>query len=144
LRLPTEDSFNLFWVFFFISLRLIRDIGWHRLHLEELDESVSILKCQSEVLNLLLKELYHYVALADNGIALDDLVLSVANCLLALGYHLVPGGDCCLKLFHLSSLPIQLAMSNLCLTSQVDNAAADLMAKLGVHESDHHTHRISC
>ena len=74
-RVKVRDSFNLFWVFFFISRRLIRDIGWHRLHLEELDESVSILKCRSEVLNLLLKELYHYVALADNGIALDDLVI---------------------------------------------------------------------
>ena len=91
--------------------------------MEELDESVSILKCRSEVLNLLLKELYHYVALADNGIALDDLVLSVAYRLLTFSYHLVPGGNCCLKLFRLSDLPVQLAMGNLCLTSQVDNIA---------------------
>ena len=63
-------------------------------------------------------------ALGDKGIALDDLVLSMAYCLLALGYHLIPGGNCCLKLFHLSYLPIQLAMGDLCLTSQVDNATA--------------------
>ena len=124
LRVKIRNSFNLFWIFFSISHRLIRDIGWHRLYLEELDISISILKLRSEVLNLLLKELYHYVALADKGNILDDLVLSVAYCLLVLGYHLIPGGNCCLKLFHLSDLPVQLAMGNLCLTSQVDNTAA--------------------
>ena len=123
LRVKVRNSFNLFGVFFSISLRLVRDIGWHWLHLEELDISISIIKLQSEVLNLLLKELYHYVALADKGIVLDDLVLSVAYHLLVLGYHLVPGGNCCLKLFHWSDLPIQLAMGDLCLTGQVDNAA---------------------
>ena len=55
-------------------------------------------------------------ALGDKGIALDDLVLSMAYYLLALGYHLVLRGNCCLKLFHLSDLPIQLAMGDLCLT----------------------------
>ena len=60
-----------------------------------------------------MKELYHYVALTDNGIALDDFVLYVAYRLLTLSYHLVSGGNCCLKLFRLSDLPIQLAMSNL-------------------------------
>ena len=124
LRVKARNSFNLFGVFFSISLKRIQNIGWHQLHLEELDISISILKLRSEVLNLLLKELYHYVALADNGIALDDLVLLVAYRLLMLGYHLVPGGNCWLKLFHLSDLPIQLATIDLCLTSQVDNAAA--------------------
>ena len=92
--------------------------------LEVLNISISILKLRSEVLSLFLKELYHCVALADNGIALDDLVLSVAYRLLMLSYHLVSGGNCCLKLFRLSDMPIQLAVSNLCLTSQVDNTAA--------------------
>ena len=104
LRVKVRNSFNLFRVFLSISLRLVRGIGYHRLHLEELDVSISIIKLQSEVLNLLLKELYHCVMLGDKGIALDDLVLSVAYCLLALGYHLVPGDDRCLKLFHLSDL----------------------------------------
>ena len=63
-------------------------------------------------------------ALTDSGFALDDLVLSVAYRLLTLNYHLVLGGNCCLKLFLLSNLPVQLAMSNLCLTRQVDNPAA--------------------
>ena len=124
LRVKIRNSFNLFWVFFFISRRLIRNIGWHRVFLEVLDISISILKLRSEVLSLFLKELYHYVALTDNSIALDDLVLSVAYRLLTLSYHLVPGGNCCLKLFHLSDLPVQLAMGNLCLTSQVDNTVA--------------------
>ena len=123
LRVKVGNSFNLFRVFLSISLRLVRDIGWHRLHLEELDVSISIIKLQSEVLNLLLKELYYCVTLVDKGIILDNPILSVAYCLLALGYHLIPGGNCCLKLFHLSDLPIQLAMGDLCLTSQVDNAA---------------------
>ena len=92
--------------------------------MEELDVSVSILKLRSEVLNLLLKELYHYVALADNGIALNDLVVLVAYCLFVLGYHLISSGNCCLKLIYLSDVPIQLAMGDLCLTSQVDNTAA--------------------
>jgi len=58
-----------------------------------------------------MKELYHYVALTDNGIALDDFVLYVAYRLLTLSYHFVPGGHCCLKLFRLNDLPIPLAMS---------------------------------
>jgi hypothetical protein len=89
--------------------------------MEILDISISIHKLRREVLNLFLKELYHYVALTDNGIALDNLVLSVAYHLLTLSYHLVPGSNCCLKLFLLSDLPVQLTMGNLCLTSQVDN-----------------------
>ncbi|KAG2620292.1 hypothetical protein PVAP13_3NG166488 [Panicum virgatum] len=124
LRVKIRNSFNLFWVFFFISRRLIRNIGWHRVFLEVLDISISILKLRSEVLSLFLKELYHYVALTDNGIALDDLVLSVAYRLLMLSYYLILGGNCCLKLFRLSDLPVQLTMGNLCLTSQVDNTAA--------------------
>jgi hypothetical protein len=44
--------------------------------------------------------------------------------LLVLGYHLVSGSNCCQQLFYLSNVPIQLAMSDLCLTSQVDNATA--------------------
>ena len=92
--------------------------------MKKLDVGVSIIKLQSEVLNLLLKELYHCVALGDKGIALDDLVLSVAYRLLTLSYHLVSGGNCFLKLFLLSDLPIQLAMSNLCLSSQVDKTVA--------------------
>jgi hypothetical protein len=65
--------------------------------------------------------------------------------LLMLSYHLVLISNYCLKLFRLSDLPIQLAMSNLRLTSQVDNNAALylLVAKMGVHESDHCMHRIS-
>ena len=106
LRVKVRKSFNLFGVFLSIFLKLVRDIGWHRLHLEELDVSISIIKLQSEVLNLLLKELYHCVTLGDKGIALDDLVLSMTYCLLALDYHLVPGGECCLKLLHLSDLPV--------------------------------------
>ncbi|KAG2589302.1 hypothetical protein PVAP13_5NG242581 [Panicum virgatum] len=92
--------------------------------MQVLDISISILKLRSEVLSLFLKELYHCVAQADSGFALDDLVLSVAYCLLTLSYHLISGDNCCLKLFLLSNLPVQLAMSNLCLTRQVDNPAA--------------------
>ena len=128
LRVKVRNSVNLFRVFFSISLRLVWNIGWHRLHLEKLHVSIGITKLQSEVLNLLLKKLYHYVALGDKGITLDDLVLSVAYRLLTLGYHLVPGSDCCLKLFHLSDLPVQLTMGDLCLTGQVDNAADEPMA----------------
>ena len=124
LRVKVRKAFNFFGIFFSISLRLIRNIRWHQRHMEELDVSISILKLRSEVLNLLLKELYHYVALADKGIVLGDLVLSVAYRLLTLSYHLVPGGNYCLEFFRLSDLPIQLAMGDLCLTSQVDNAAA--------------------
>ena len=92
--------------------------------LEVLNIGISIFKLRSEVLSLFLKELYYCVALIDNGIALDNLVLSMAYHLLTLSYHLVSGGNCCLKLFCLSDLPVQLAMGNLCLTSQVNNTAA--------------------
>jgi hypothetical protein len=106
LRVKARNSFNLIRVFFFISLRLVWDIRWYWRHLKKLDISISILKLRSKVMNLLLKKLYHYVALAEKSIALDDLVLSVAYRLLTLGYHLVPGGNCYLKLFDLSDLPI--------------------------------------
>ena len=75
LGVKVKNSFNLFGVFLSISVRLVQDIGWHRLHLEEFDVSISIIKLQSEVLNLLLEELYHCVALGDKGIALNDLIL---------------------------------------------------------------------
>ena len=123
LRVKIRNSFDFFWIFF-ISYRLIRDIGWNRVFLEVLDIGISILKLRIEVLSLFLKELYHCVALIENSITLDDLVLSVAYRLLTLSYHLVSGGNYCLKLFRLSDLPIQLAMSNLCLSSQVDNTVA--------------------
>ena len=92
--------------------------------LEVLDISISIFKLRNEVLSLFLKERYHCVALIENSIALNNLVLSVAYRLLTLSYHLVPGSNCCPKFFRLSDLPVQLAMSNLCLTSQVDNTTA--------------------
>ena len=86
--------------------------------------SFSVIKLQGEILDLLLKILYHYVALVEKSIIFSDLILSMAYHLLVLGYHLVSGSNCYLKLFYLSNMPIQLAMSDLCLTSQVDNAAA--------------------
>ena len=103
---------------------LLLHFRWSWRHLEELNVSVIIIKLQGEVLNLLLKILYHYVALVEKSIIFSDLILSMAYRLLVLGYHLISGSNCCLKLLYLSNVPIQLAMSDLCLTSQVDNAAA--------------------
>ena len=91
---------------------------------EKLDVSIGIIKLQSEVLDLLLKVLYHYVALVEKSLIFSDLILSMAYRLLMLGYYLVSGSNYCLKFLYLSNVPIQLAMSDLCLTSQVDNAAA--------------------
>ena len=90
--------------------------------MEELNVNVSIIKLQGEVLNLLLKVLYHYVVLVEKSLISSDLILSMAYRLLVLGYHLISGSNCCLELLYLSYVPIQLAMSDLCLTSQVDNA----------------------
>ena len=106
LRVKIKNSFNLLRIFFFISSRWFRDLRWYWRHSKKLDVGVSIIKLQSEVLNLFLKILYHYVALAEKGIILSDLVLSVAYHFLVLSYHLVSGINFCLKLFYLSNVPI--------------------------------------
>jgi len=124
LRVKVRNSFNLLRIFFFISHRWFRDFRWYWLHLEKLNVSISIIKLQGDVLDLLLKILYHYIALTEKSIILSNLVFPMADCLLVLGYHLVSGSNCCLKFLYLSNVPIQLAMSDLCLTSQVDNASA--------------------
>ena len=117
-------SFNLLGIFFFISRRWFWNFRGYWRHLEKLNESVSVIKLQGEILDLFLKILYHYIALTEKSIILGNLIFPMADCLLVLGYHLVSGSNYCLKLFYLSNVPIQLAMSDLCLTSQVDNAAA--------------------
>ena len=103
---------------------MVPDFRWYWRHLKKLNVSISIIKLQGEVLDLFLKILYYYIALTEKSIVLGNLIFPVAYCLLVLGYHLVSGSNYCLKLFYLSNVPIQLAMSDLCLTSQVDNAAA--------------------
>ena len=124
LRIKFRYSFNLLRIFFFISRGWFRDFRWYWLHLEKLNVSISIIKLQGDVLDLLLKILYHYIALTEKSIILGNLVFPMADCLLVLGYHLVSGSNCYLKFLYLSNVPIQLAMSDLCLTSQVDNATA--------------------
>ena len=124
LRIKFRYSFNLLGIFFFISRRWFRNFRWYWRHLEKLNVSVSIIKLQGEVLDLFLKILYYYIALTEKSIVLGNLIFPVAYCLIVLGYHLISGSNCCLKLFYLSNVPIQLAMSDLCLTSQLDNVAA--------------------
>src|SRR6185312_14311383 len=108
LRVKIRNSFNLLRIFFFISCRWFRDFRWYWRHLEKLNVSVSIIKLQSEVLDLLLKILYHYIALTEKSIVLGNLIFPVAYRLLVLGYPLVSGSNCCLELIYLSNMPIQL------------------------------------
>ena len=123
LRIKFRYSFNLLRIFFFISRGWFRDFRWYWRHLEKLNVIVSIIKLQSEVLDLLQKILYYYIVMTEKSIILGNLVFPMADCLLVLGYHLVSGSNCCLKFLYLRNVPIQLAMSDLCLSSQVDNAS---------------------
>src|SRR6185312_16328096 len=97
LRIKFRYSFNLLGIFFFISRRWFRDFRWYWRHLEKLNVIVSIIKLQSEVLDLLQKILYYYIVLTEKSIILGNLVFLMANCLLVLGYHLISGSNCCLK-----------------------------------------------
>ena len=111
LRIKFRYSFNLLVIFFFISHRWFWNFRGYWRHLEKLNESVSVIKLQGEILDLLLKILYHYIALTEKSIILGNLIFPMADCLLVLGYHLISGSNCCLKFLYSSNVPIQLAMS---------------------------------